>query len=356
MAVKAAKENEKLALKPVRASELKKFSMRVFVALGATKEIAGVVTEHLIEASLRGVDSHGVSRIPVYAQGVVAGDIDATATPQVVKETATTALVDGRQGFGQVGANYAIGKAISKARANGISTVAMKNSNHVGMLAIYGERIALRRLIAKICVNGMARVAPYGSREKVLGTNPICFAFPAGRVHPIIVDIATSATAAYKIVLAAKEGRQIPLGWAVNSSGKPTTDAEEALGGALLPVGGHKGFGLGLSVEIMSAILAGAPLSVDIKPVPHTQGGFFVEAMRTNLFRPEEAYNEEVAKLVRAIKRSKVAKGFDEVLLPGEPERIERARRISGGIPIGSSLWEDFEDWSQRLDVPLPCV
>jgi LDH2 family malate/lactate/ureidoglycolate dehydrogenase len=338
----------------VPLAELSAFANSVFIAVGASKENAQAVTAHLVDASLRGVDSHGVVRIPVYVQGVLEGGINPAAAPVIVKETGTSALIDGQGGFGQVAASAATKMVAIKAKKNGLSVVGVRNLNHVGTLAYYGRVLAESGFIARAYTSGFPRAAPWGGRGKVFGTNPLCFAFPARDQNPIIVDIATTAVAAYKIMLAEKTGDSIPNDWAVDVDGSPTTNPKRALEGALLPMARHKGYGLALSVEIMSRVLVAGPPYALSRDVAYTQGGFFIEATSIDAFVSADEYYRGIDELVNRIRRSPLARGYDRIYLPGEPETLVRELRLKEGIPIEDSLWESFCRLAEKLSVRAP--
>jgi LDH2 family malate/lactate/ureidoglycolate dehydrogenase len=338
----------------VSQSELLVFATRVFEASGADSENARIVAEHLVEASLRGVDSHGVVRIPVYVQGIEDGAIDPGAKPEVVKETETTAVVDGNKGFGQVAALLSTRVAAQKAKKSGTAAVGARNLNHVGVLGYYGGILAREGFVGKAYTSGFPRAAPWGGKEKLFGTNPLCFAFPVKDGDPIVIDIATTAVAGFKIIQAAKAGRMIPEGWAVDPDGSPTTDPKLGMQGSMMPMAGHKGYGLAVSVEILSRILAGNVQRKMTREVAYTQAGFLVEAIHVGAFREEADYYRDVAELVTQIKNSAPARGFDRVLLPGEPEAISKVRRAREGIPVEPTTWKEFEEVAAKLSVELP--
>jgi LDH2 family malate/lactate/ureidoglycolate dehydrogenase len=335
-------------------TSLHEFAVRVFEAHGTSKENSNIVADHLVEASLRGVDSHGIVRIPVYVQGIQDGEIDPKATPQLVRETSSTAVVDGRRGFGQVAALLATKTAAVKAKSTGAASVAARNLSHVGVLGYYGGILARDGLVGQAYTSGFPRVAPWGGKGKLFGTNPICYAFPVENGEPIVIDIATTAVAGFKIIQAAKEGRPIPEGWAMDPEGAPTTDAKVAMEGSLMPMSGHKGYGLAVSAEVLSRILAGNPQRHMTKEVAYTQGGFFVEAISPAAFRPEEDYYSDIAELVTKIRNTQPVKGFERVLLPGEPETISKAKRLKDGIPVPASTWKEFEQIGAGASVLLP--
>jgi LDH2 family malate/lactate/ureidoglycolate dehydrogenase len=346
--------NEGNTNRMVAHSDLLGFAVRVFETSGADADNALIVAEHLVEASLRGVDSHGVVRIPVYVQGISDREIDPRAKPEIVKETVTTAVVDGNRGFGQVAALLSTRTAGQKAKKSGTAAVAAKNLNHVGVLGYYGAVLARDGLVGQAYTSGFPRAAPWGGKEKLFGTNPICYAFPVREGEPIVIDIATTAVAGFKIIQAAKAGRTIPEGWAVDPDGAPTTDPKLGMEGSMMPMAGHKGYGLAVSAEILSRILSGNPQRKMTKEVAYTQGGFFVEAIQVGAFREEDDYYREVAELIAKIKNSAPAKGFDRVMLPGEPETISKALRLKEGIPVEATTWREFEEVAAKLSVELP--
>jgi len=237
-----------------------------------------------------------------------------------------------------------------------MAAVGVKNLNHVGMLSYYGSELAGQELIAKIFANGLPRVAPWGGRKRLLGTNPICLAFPAKGRDPLLIDASTAITAAFKIALAAKAGRPIPKGLAVASDGTPTTDPNAALQGALLPMAEHKGYGLGVSVEILSSILTGSEYSVHIKPIPYTQGGLYIEVTSIGLFRDPDEYYRDLADFIQLIKESPLAEGFDAIYLPGEPEMREKKLRLVQGIPVPDSIWTDLVRLATKLSLSSPLL
>jgi LDH2 family malate/lactate/ureidoglycolate dehydrogenase len=335
-------------------SDLLVFATSVFESAGADPENARIVAEHLVEASLRGVDSHGVVRIPVYVQGIADGAIDPVARPEVVKETETTAVVDGNKGFGQVAALLATRVAAAKAKKSGTSAVGAKNLNHVGVLGYYGSILAREGFVGKAYTSGFPRASPWGGKEKLFGTNPLCFAFPVKDGDPIVIDIATTAVAGFKIIQAAKAGRTIPEGWAVDPDGSPTTDPKLGMQGSMMPMAGHKGYGLAVSVEILSRILAGNEQRKATKEVAYTQAGFLIEAIHVGAFREEVDYYRDVSELITKIRNSAPAKGFERVMLPGEPEVISRGRRVKEGIPVEEATWREFQGVAAELSVPLP--
>ena len=277
----------------------------------------------------------------------------AKADFKIIREKPTTLLIDGGNGLGIPVAAKATRRVIEKAKKMGVAAASVRNLGHVGMLAYYTLKVAEKSLIGLATANSPARVAPWGGANAILGTNPISFSFPSGD-HPITIDMATSSMASFKIRLAALRGERIPEGVALSREGKPTTDPREAVKGFLLPFGAYKGYGLSLIVEILSAAISGAQLSKFVFRHPSTQGGFFIMAIDPAAFRSYEEYEAEVRELTNLVKSCPPAYGFDEVLLPGEPERRVYEERVRRGVPIDREIWESLAEVSKQLGVSLP--
>lgn len=333
--------------------ELFRFARECFLKIGAPEEDAEIIADHLVLANLRGIDSHGVVRIPYYLEGIEKGYVRARGEFKVVKETPAMVLVDGGGGLGIPVATRATKLVAQRARAMGASIVCARNLGHVGMLAYYTLKVAEAGMIGLAAANAPARVAPWGGSKPVLGTNPISFSIPAAG-RPIVFDMATSKIADFKIRLALMHGDKLPEGVAVNSEGKPTTRPEEALQGSLLPFGEHKGYAISLMVETLSALLGGALLSMNIVRHPSTQGGFFIMTLNPSAFRDYNEYLKDLEKLINIIKSCPLAHGFEEILLPGELEERIHEKRLKKGIPIDHSTWSMLVKVAEKLNVELP--
>jgi len=337
----------------VLPQDLHNFALECFVKSGVPREDAEVIADHLVLANLRGVDSHGIIRVPYYIEGIKRGYVRPRADVKIVRETLATALIDGGSGLGIPVATKATDIAISKAKSVGIAAVGVRNLGHVGMLAYYTLRMTKHNLIGFVTVNAPARVAPWGGASSVFGTNPLSFGFPVDG-KPIIVDMATSAIAAFKIRLAALKGERIPEGIALNKEGRPTTDPKEAYEGILLPFGTYKGYAISLIVEILSSVISGGTLSKFVINHPSTQGGLFVMALDPTIFRSYDEYRADIQRLVNIIKSCPPAQGFSEVLLPGEPEDRVYEVRSKEGIPIDAGTWRMLSDVAKELGVSMP--
>ena len=340
----------------VASNDLYNFCVSIFSKAGVPLDDAEIVSEHLVTANLRGVDSHGAFiRIAHYVSALQQGIINPKPKIKFDKDTLGVTLIDGDKGFGPVIAMKATELAVKKAREAGISFIGTKNMSHVGMLACYSLKIVEKMMIGMAATSSPPAVVPWGGTNPIFGTNPFTIGFPINKESSIIVDMATSTVAAGKIAVFASKGEKIPEGWALDKDGKPTTDPKVFLNkGMLLPFGGYKGYGLSLSVEIFAGLLTGSPFSSHIKSGWATQGGFVVQAINIDFFRPYKDYEKDILELIQMIKSSPPAEGFKEVLLPGEPEQQEYKKRIKEGIPVYQDSWENVKKVSKELGVDLP--
>jgi LDH2 family malate/lactate/ureidoglycolate dehydrogenase len=337
-------------------NELKEFSKKIFLEAGTSEEEADIVSNMLVRANLFGVDSHGVIRIPDYVQRIEDGRYKVKANPRIVKETETTALLDGDGGFGQVAALKGMQLAIKKANKNNVAVVLVFNCGHAGRIAEYSELAAKQDMIGIVyCKAYRPCTAPWGGAEKILGTNPISYGIPTGKGFVIVADFATSVAAEGKLRVKVARGESIPKGWVIDKDGNDTTNPNDFYeGGALLPFGNHKGYAISLMAEILGGALSGAGVSWEFKGT----NALFMQAVNIDSFIPIDEFKMWVDRLVDAIKSSKRARGFDEILLPGEPERREYERKIKEGIFIEESTWKKILKTASKLGVkpiePLP--
>jgi LDH2 family malate/lactate/ureidoglycolate dehydrogenase len=341
----------------LNTNQLKGICTEVLKAVGTSNDRAEIVSDSLVKANLRGVDSHGVIRLPVYVKRVKHKTIVPGAPFTVVRETPSTALVDGGMGFGQVVAVNAMKLAVEKAKLTGMGAVSVFNTNHFGMAAYYALIALQNDMISVVTANTSPWVVPWGGRVHMLGTNPICIATPSGQDIPIILDMATSATARGKIEEAAKEAKPIPKDWAVDENGRPTTDPAAALKGALLPFGGPKGYCLSFIIDIISGVLAGAACGnhvVSLYPEDHkcNIGQFFL-AINVDAFIPIGEFKDIVDKAVREIKSCPTAPGYSEILIPGEIEHRMEQKRLREGIPLSEEIWGQIERLCEETDVKI---
>jgi LDH2 family malate/lactate/ureidoglycolate dehydrogenase len=339
------------------AQQLRAMTEAIFTAAGATAAIAATVADALVLANLLGHDSHGVMRIPSYVQQIKRGRLQPAAEPVVAQQRGATALVDGRSGFGQVAGRFATDQVVALAKEYGAAAAGVINCMHVGRLGEYPERAARQGVLLLVTAGSIgspgARVAPFGGRAGVLGTNPFAIGLPAGERPPMIVDFATTVIAGGKVEVARAKGVAVPPGALLDKHGRPTTNPNDlADGGLMLTVGGHKGFGLALAAAVLSQGVTGE-LRLDGQPSPM---GFFLWAVDSGAFTPAAEYGRRVDWMIEQVKAVPPAEGFSEVLVPGEPEQRERARREAEGIPVPEATWAEIirvaEDLGVRAAIP----
>ena len=347
---------------------LHRFAEQVFLAMGVPPSDAALAARVLLSADLRGVDSHGVARLSGYVRLWEVGRINPTPEVKIVHETPSTATVDGDAGLGLVVAPKAMDIAINKADAVGTGWVSVRNSNHYGIAGYHAMMALERNMIGWSMTNASPLVAPTFSSERLLGTNPIAIAIPAGQQPPLVADFATTTVANGKLEILQRKEEQAPLGWIQDSQGNLTTNPHGVKeGGALLPLGGtresgsHKGYGLGAVVDILSAVLSGAnygpwaPPFVSFLPMaedPVGEGlGHFFGAMRVDAFRPLDEWQHHMDHWIQRFRSSKPAPGHEKVLIPGDPEREMEADRQEQGIPLLDPVVRDLQSVGEKLGV-----
>lgn len=344
------------------------FTKNVFLKMGCSDIDAATATTVLLSADLRGIDSHGVARLSGYVRLWEVNRINATPNIQVVHETPSTAVVDGDAGLGLVVAPFAMKVAIEKAKQVGTGWVSVRNTNHFGIAGYHAMMALEHEMIGMAMTNASALVAPTFSVERMLGTNPIAVAIPAGEQPPFVADMATTTAANGKLEILQRKDAEAPLGWVQDKDGQASTDANILKKeGALLPLGSdrehgsHKGYALGAIVDIFSAVLSGgsygpwAPPFPAYVPMPENMPGkglgHFFGAMRVDAFRPAEEFKSHIDNWITRFRTAKPAEGYDKVLIPGDPERAYEQERREKGIPIVKSVVEDLKLVGEKLDI-----
>lgn len=342
------------------ADQLRRAGYRLFTAAGCSEEDARSVVDHLVESNLFGHDSHGAIRFYEYLRFIRTGVFRTDARPFVVKDMGCAAVVDGGGALGQIGGTFAAQLAIRKAREHGIGVVALRNCSHLGRIGAYPLQAAREGLIGLAFVNAGRlgyQIAPFGGIDGRLSTNPVAFAAPRPGADPILVDMTTSITAEGKIRLAINQGKSIPEGWIVDAAGNPTTDPRALKAdppGAILPLGGpagHKGFGLGLMVDVLAGTLSGQGCASGEREM--RSNGLLFHVYSIDHFTDRAAYDAEVESLVRHVRSSRPAPGFSEILLPGEPEFRTRRRREAEGIDVDDTTWSQIGEEGRLLGVDV---
>ena len=305
------------------------------------------------------MDSHGVSLLPYYLAQWKSGDVDIRATGKVASEAGACLTFDGESAVGQLVASTCCEYAIRLAGEFGIGLVTARESNHFGAAAYWAKRICDQRRIGIVLCNASPLVPPWQGREGRLGTNPICMSVPGGEEPAWLLDMATTTVAANKIFKAFNNRTEaIPAGWAMDKEGVPTTSTDDAYHGLLMPLGGYKGSGLAVMVEILCAVLSGSAIGTELggirfpgKPV---RVGQFYLAIEVERFMPVPEFGARMDKLIRMLKSTPPAKGYEEVLVADDPERRIEAERAQSGIPIDAGTWDRLAKSAAELNVPLP--
>jgi LDH2 family malate/lactate/ureidoglycolate dehydrogenase len=343
----------------VSPEELRALIERVFAAAGAPAADAAIVAEVLVEADLRGVESHGSTRVAGYVSMIRRGLLNPTPDVRVLRDTPVTGMLEGDRAFGIVVAKRSMELAIDKARAHGVGCVTARNLTHTGLVGFYPMMAVRAGLIGLAMNNGPAILPPFGGATPTYATNPIAAAFPAGRREPIVLDMATSVVAGGKLRLAAKKGREIPDTWALDRHGKPTTDPVEAIQhGFMQWAGGYKGFGVATVVEVLGGVLSGGLFGTDVPPMkdfgrePLITSAFYL-ALDPERFMPLEEFRARVDRLVDQVKASEPASGVEEVLIAGEPEARCKAERLRDGIPLSAVVRDELRAVARELAVGI---
>ncbi|HEY8780893.1 MAG TPA: Ldh family oxidoreductase [Mucilaginibacter sp.] len=347
---------------------LRAFTQNIFLAMGCSDEHATLAADVLILSDLRGIDSHGVARLVGYVRLWEKKRINTKPNITVVHETPTTATVDGDAGLGLVVAPFAMKLAIQMAEQYGSGWVSVRNSNHFGIAGFHTLMAVEKDMIGFAMTNASPLVAPTFSNERLLGTNPMCYAFPAGKYPPVVVDMATSAAANGKLEIAQRMGKQVPEGWIQDREGNFTTDPHALKkGGSLLPLGSdrehgsHKGFGLSATVDILSAVLSGAnygpwvpPFVSFLEPPADPVGlgiGHFVGAMRVDGFRPVDEFKAHLDNWITRFKSASTVDPAQKVIIPGEPEMKAMADRKKNGIPLIDEVVNDLNGLAEKFGI-----
>lgn len=341
-------------------SSLLEFARQIFLSIGCDPAGAETAARALLSADLRGIDSHGLARLSGYVRLWEVERVNARPAIRIVHESPSTAVIDGDRGLGLVVAPFAMQVAIAKARLAGTGWVAVKNSNHFGIAGYHAMMALEHEMIGMAMTNASALVAPTFSTERLLGTNPVAVAVPAGDEAPFVADFATTTAANGKLEILQRKGMPTPNGWVQTKEGAPSTNADELkLGGALLPLGGdrehgsHKGYALGAIVDIFSGIFSGANFGPWVPPFPayvpmpeNMPGegiGHFFGAMRIDAFRPAGDFKMNMDQWIRRFRSARTMAGQERVIIPGEPEAEMEKERMQNGIPLPASVVDELK-------------
>jgi uncharacterized oxidoreductase len=340
---------------------LRAVAARILAAAGAAPEDARIVADHLVEANLRGHDSHGVGLLPQYVRAIRNGGVDPRAHAAIDDRGGAVLAVDGRRGFGQVVAREAVAAGIERARSAGVALVALRNASHVGRVGTYGEQAAEAGFVSVHFVNVVghaALVAPYGGSDARLSTNPFCVAVPGVRGRPpLVLDFATSVVALGKVRVALNKGERMPPGVLIDAEGRDTDDPAVMFRdprGAILPIGLHKGYGLALACELLAGALTGggtaSTVPFEADRIGNNMLSFVLDPHR---LPGAAALESEIAAALDHVKASPPRDRAQPVLVAGEPELASRARRLAEGIPVERAAWEQIAETAAALGVDV---
>jgi LDH2 family malate/lactate/ureidoglycolate dehydrogenase len=344
----------------IKATDLRTFVEQVFETVGTLKEYAQTAAAVMVEANLCGVDSHGVRMLPGFITLIRNGKINPQGRIKVIKETPGIAHLDGGLALGHVVSVHAMKMAVEKAKASGIGFVLVRNSTHWGRAAYYSVLAAREGCVGICFVNTESNMPYWGTREPRIGNNPLSIGAPRASGEPVVLDMAMSQAAFFKIVLYNREGKKVPLGWGVDEKGQPTDDPAAILKSRrLVPTGQHKGSGLALMIDIMTGILSGGmfcgELLGEAKGMPHaTAYSQAFIAVDITSFLPLEVFARRVDELVTYVKGGQLAEGFQEISIPGERTWRERALRQKIGISLDEVTLGELRTLASQLGVPFP--
>ena len=331
------KPSEKREIMPrFEASALRGYCVSVLTASGVERSCAEAVADALIDAELTGVSTHGVSRLAVYMQRMDAGVMSRENNIRIVRESTSTLVVDAGNSLGAAAAKFAMERCIAKAKETGCCFASVHSSNHFGTAAYYTRLAAAQDMIGFACTNLKGKIAPFGSAEPYMGTNPISVAAPSDDL-PVVLDMAPSVVALGKLILAQKLGKSIPEGWALDKDGRPTTDPAAGRAGSLVPIGGAKGSGLAIMVDVLCGILSGGPYG------PHLH----------DLYVMDEPFKSALSAMSREIKALKKADGVEEIFLPGERSGRKAEENAANGIEVPQPVYEELLELGKPYGLSL---
>jgi LDH2 family malate/lactate/ureidoglycolate dehydrogenase len=349
--------------RPVDADALLALTSEVFRRVGMDEADAGCLAHHLVTADLRGVHSHGVLRVPEYVGRLTREGFDPRGRPRVVRDEGACLVVDGGNSMGQIGARFAMSRAIERAATTGVAAVAVRGSNHCGALAYYAAMALPHDMIGIATTDCVPVMAPWGGVERLLGISPLAVAIPAGEERPIVYDGAFSASSVGKVMVYQQKGLQLPEGWALDSEGNATTDPAAALVGLMAPIGAYKGAALAMIMAMLSTLLSGAAFGTELGTVetgPRAgRNGHFLMALRVGAFEDVARFKARVDGVIRQLRGSRLAPGFDRIYLPGERSALTEEAYRREGIPLNPATRANLRDVAASLgleDAAAACL
>lgn len=334
------------SMRTVEPERLRTFAQDILAGYGLPDDAAALVADTLIDADLRGVRSHGVLRIPRYVQWLKNGFVNPHPDIRVVVDTGPIAVVDADGAMGQVSAAIAMRLAISRAEEFGVASVGLRDGRHCGAMAYWAMMAPPNGCIGFATTNAGINMAPWGGKDNLVGNNPFAIAVPSSRPWTMVLDMATSVAAGGKLDVATARGESIPLGWALDAAGTPTQDPAAGRKGSLLPVGGPKGYGMALMLDVLAGVLAGGRFGANLGGAG--DGQFFL-ALKVDRFLPLAEFHARMDSLIDQIHASALAPGFDRIYLPGEIEHNLRVERLASGLPIEVAVLDELQRLAETV-------
>lgn len=355
---------EKNRSRRISFDDLKAFSKGIYRKAGVPDEEAEIVAGLLARSDLRGVETHGVTRLPIYIQRIQKGYVRAVGRITLIREKGPTIFAEAHGSMGHVVAFKAMQMTIEKAEEYGIGWVSVKDSGHFGVAGLFPMMALEKDFVGYVVTNSAPMMAPYGGRERIIGNNPLSYAFPADKCLPVVVDFSCSVVPSGKLILCRKRGERIPLGWAYDREGSPTEDPYEGYegGGSLAPMGEHKGYGLALAHEMLTALLTGGKWTRDIKSlyeedktgIQGTCHSFM--ALDPDCFIGRENFKKSMDRYIKSIKESGKAKNKREILMPGELGYRTESQRLKEGIPLPLTTVNELTVLGESFGLSLPFI
>jgi LDH2 family malate/lactate/ureidoglycolate dehydrogenase len=337
----------------VNAGKLRDFAAAAFAKVGMPEADAHLTADTLVQADLWGHQSHGVMRLPWYTARLQSGAGRPVAEPNDVVDAGAIGVIDGRDGMGQVLTARAARDAIRRAKLHGIGAVAVRNSNHFGTAMYYTLMAPPEGCIMFLSTNASPALAPWGGRKKLVGNNPWSWAAPAGRHAPMVLDIANTGVARGKIYLARQRNESIPLGWALDAEGVPTTDPAAAIEGIIAPMAGHKGYAISVLMDVLSGVLTGSEFGPGVsgpyQAEKRSGAGHLIIAVNIEVIQPLTAFNARMEAMIAGLKNAPRAKGVEEIFYPGEIEARNNERNLREGLILPADTLSDLAKLAHEL-------
>lgn len=330
----------------VDSGKLERLVTGIYAGIGVPADDAALLATALVDADLRGVHSHGCRYVSTYTRGIRAGHTNVHPEIRTIRDDGPTCLLDGDRGLGHVLAVRAMKRAISKAKEHGVGIVSLRNSQHIGALAYYTQMAADAGCLGYVTTNAGIVMIPPGGREKVVGLNPLSWAAPTRRPWTFNLDMATSVVAGSKLNMAAERGEKIPVGWAVDPDGNPTEDPKLGMQGGILPLGGPKGYGLSVMLDVMAGVLSGGRFGKGLGSKGSAQ---FFQAIDVEHFMSLDEFKDRIEQLIEQIKDSALAPGSKGIFFPGELEYNLKQERLAHGLPLDAFVRGELKDEAEAV-------